>query len=53
MVANNHNLFPLPYWAPALWRVPIPLQLVNEAYARGPRVRVRKVTLLDGCHLKH
>ena len=32
---NNHNLFPLPYWAPALWRVPIPLQLLNEAYARG------------------
>jgi hypothetical protein len=35
MVANNHNLFPLPYWAPALWRVPMPLQVVNEAYARG------------------
>ena len=35
MVANNHNLFPLPYWAPALWRVPLPLQNVNEAYARG------------------
>ena len=33
MVANNHNLFLLPYWAPALWRVPIPLQLLNEAYA--------------------
>ena len=35
MVANNHNLFPLPYWAPALWRVPIPLQHLNEAYAAG------------------
>jgi hypothetical protein len=35
MVANNHNLFPLPYWAPALWRVPMPLQNINEAYARG------------------
>ena len=39
MVANNHNLFPLPYWAPALWRVPIPLQLLNEAYAFGQRRR--------------
>jgi hypothetical protein len=38
---NNHNLFSLPYWAPALWRVPIPLQLLNEAYAQGPRVRER------------
>lgn len=34
---NNHNLFPLPYWAPALWRVPRRLQLLNEAYARGGR----------------
>jgi hypothetical protein len=33
-MTNNHNLFPLPYWAPALWRVPIPLRLLNEAYAR-------------------
>jgi len=32
---NNHNLFPLPYWAPALWRVPMPLQLLNKAFARG------------------
>jgi hypothetical protein len=38
-MTNNHNLFPLPYWAPALWRVPIPLRLLNEAYARGPRVQ--------------
>jgi hypothetical protein len=34
MVANSHNLFPLPYWAPALWRVPMPLQNINDAYAR-------------------
>jgi hypothetical protein len=27
------NLFPLPYWAPALKRVPVPLQVLNEAYA--------------------
>ena len=32
---NNHNLFPLPSWAPALWRVPITLQLLNEAYEIG------------------
>jgi hypothetical protein len=31
------NLFPLPYWAPALKRVPIPLQLLEEAYAGGDR----------------
>ena len=42
MVANNHNLFPLPYWAPALWRVPIPLQLLNEAYAAGARAHSRR-----------
>jgi hypothetical protein len=29
------NLFPLPYWAPALKRVPIPLQVLNEAFIRG------------------
>jgi hypothetical protein len=44
MVANNHNLFPLPYWAPALWRVPKTLQCVNEAYERGlPAHRDSKV----------
>jgi hypothetical protein len=36
-MTNNHNLFPLPTWAPALRRVPIPLQLLDEAYARGDR----------------
>jgi hypothetical protein len=41
MVANNHNLFPLPCWAPALWRVPTPLQRVNEAYARGVPAHIR------------
>ena len=29
------NLFPLPYWAPALKRVPIPLQVLDAAYAHG------------------
>ena len=29
------NLFPLPYWAPALKRVPIPLQALNEAFVHG------------------
>ena len=29
------NLFPLPYWAPALKRVPIPLQVLEAAYAHG------------------
>ena len=32
MVPMTNNLFPLPYWAPALQRVPIPLQVLNEAY---------------------
>jgi hypothetical protein len=38
-MTNNHNLFPLPCWAPALRRVPTPLKLLDEAYARGDRVR--------------
>ena len=29
------NLFPLPYWAPAFKRVPIPLQVLEAEYARG------------------
>ena len=29
------NLFPLPCWAPALKRVPIPLQAFNQAFAQG------------------
>ncbi len=33
----TNNLFPLPYWAPALQRVPMPLQLLNEAYIHGER----------------
>jgi hypothetical protein len=33
----TNNLFPLPYWAPALQRVPIPLQLLNAAYQSGER----------------
>ena len=31
------NLFPLPYWAPALQRVPILLQALNETFAHGNR----------------
>jgi hypothetical protein len=37
MVVMTNNLFPLPYWAPALKRVPIPLQLLNAAYESGER----------------
>jgi hypothetical protein len=33
----TNNLFPLPYWAPALQRVPIPLRLLNAAYVAGER----------------
>jgi hypothetical protein len=29
------NLFPLPYWAPALKRVPILLQALDDAFRRG------------------
>jgi len=32
------NLFPLPYWAPALKRVPILLQALDEAFVRGDRI---------------
>ena len=35
----TNNLFPLPYWAPALRRVPMPLQLLNAAYACGEQAR--------------
>jgi hypothetical protein len=35
-ILNSQNLFPLPYWAPSLWRVPMPLHLLNEAYVGGP-----------------
>jgi hypothetical protein len=33
------NLFPLPYWAPALQRVPKPLQRLDEAFTLGERAR--------------
>ena len=33
----TNNLFLLPYWAPALQRVPIPLRLLNAAYESGER----------------
>ncbi len=29
------NLFPLPCWAHALMRVPIPLQALNQAFVHG------------------
>lgn len=46
---NSHNLFPLPYWVPALWRVPIPLRLLNEAYAGGdPRAGALKGSTTQG-----
>jgi 5-methylcytosine-specific restriction protein A len=41
-MTNNHNLFPLPYWAPALRRVPIPLEALNEVYSYGERRHHRK-----------
>ncbi|MBK5198703.1 MAG: hypothetical protein JJE37_10565 [Methyloceanibacter sp.] len=31
------NLFPLPYWAPALQRVPTPFRALNEAFTFGDR----------------
>jgi hypothetical protein len=37
------NLFPLPYWAPALQRVPIPLQALDDAFARGHRACKRRL----------
>jgi hypothetical protein len=41
------NLFPLPYWAPALKRVPIPLQALDEAFEQGTRAPKRR--LFDEC----
>jgi hypothetical protein len=37
------NLFPLPLWAPALKRVPIPLQALDEAFAEGSSARRRSL----------
>jgi hypothetical protein len=31
------NLFPLPYWAPALLMIPTPLRVLNEAFTQGRR----------------
>jgi hypothetical protein len=31
------NLFPLPYWAPALLMIPTPLRVLNEAFNQGRR----------------
>ena len=41
------NLFPLPYWAPALKRVPIPLQALEEAFEQGNGTPMRR--LFDEC----
>ena len=35
------NLLPLPCWAPALKRVPIPLQVLNEAFVHGIQFAAR------------
>ncbi len=37
------NFFPLPYWAPALKRVPIPLQALDEAFERGNGTPMRRL----------
>ena len=44
-MTNNHNLFPLPFWAPALQRVPIPRQALNESYSHGELRYRRKPSL--------
>jgi hypothetical protein len=41
------NLFPLPYWAPALKRVPIPLLALDAAFERGNGMPMRR--LFDEC----
>ena len=41
------NLFPLPYWAPALKRVPLPLQALEEAFEQGNGTPMRR--LFDEC----
>jgi hypothetical protein len=33
-MGNSQNLFPLPYWEPAFWRVPMPRPTITEPYAR-------------------
>jgi len=44
------NLFPLPYWAPALKRVPIALQVLDEAFLKGgPRVRPERRVSQTAC----
>ena len=37
------NLFPLPYWAPALTRVPIPLQTLDAAFRQESHAPKRRL----------
>jgi hypothetical protein len=37
------NLFPLPYWAPALTRVPIPLQALDAAFRQESHAPKRRL----------
>ena len=37
------NLFPLPYWAPALTWVPIPLQALDAAFKRESHAPKRRL----------
>ena len=37
------NLFPLPYWAPALTRVPIPLQALDAAFKQESHAPKRRL----------
>lgn len=50
MIANNYNLFPLPYWAPAFWQVPMPLQFLQGAYTQGAPLRPEHPTEADEKH---
>ena len=34
-MGNSQNLFPLPYWEPAFWRVPMPRPTITEPYQLG------------------
>ena len=42
------NLFPLPYWAPALTRVPIPLQALDAAFKQESHAPKRRL-FEEGC----
>ena len=43
VVVMTNQLFPLPSWAPALWRVPTSLEVHNEVFTSGNPLRPERL----------